>query len=155
LLARVKEALPEVRGYAVQVHHTQSLTPFRYAASTDHIQYPANMGAVSWQTGVKDTVNRLNSQNKECPEQKFALVGYSQGAMVIRLAIMANDTKISDAAYKQIVGGATFGDPGDPGRGTESIPFPPGSPSFPNGMPPFPKGLNEAVKINCASGDPV
>jgi cutinase len=36
--------------------------------------------------GVADVVSRVTNQSKECPKQKFALVGYSQGGMVVSAA---------------------------------------------------------------------
>lgn len=62
LVARVKRNMPgiEVRGYPVQ--------------------YPANM--LGGSTGVADIQKRLSGQIKACPDEKFALVGYSQGGMI-------------------------------------------------------------------------
>jgi cutinase len=34
-------------------------------------------------TGVADVKSRLTKENTECPNQKYVLVGYSQGGMVI------------------------------------------------------------------------
>ena len=39
--------------------------------------------SVSAPTGVDDTIKRLNAQSAACPAQRFALVGYSQGAGVM------------------------------------------------------------------------
>jgi len=63
LVARVKRDLPgvEVRGYPVQ--------------------YPASF--LGSGTGVSDIQNRIESQSKECPDEKFVLAGYSQGGMVV------------------------------------------------------------------------
>jgi cutinase len=36
--------------------------------------------------GVKDVIDRVTNQSKECPKQKFALVGYSQGGGVVSSA---------------------------------------------------------------------
>jgi predicted alpha/beta-fold hydrolase len=54
-------------------------------------------------------VKYLNNQNKACPNQKFAIVGYSQGAMVMHLAFNNKEEVVSASAVKQIVGGAMFG----------------------------------------------
>jgi len=63
LVARVKRDLPgvKVRGYPVQ--------------------YNADLFGAS--TGVADVKSRLTKENTECPNQKYVLVGYSQGGMVI------------------------------------------------------------------------
>jgi predicted esterase len=37
--------------------------------------------------GITDIVNRVTNKAKECPNQKFALVGYSQGGMVVTSGI--------------------------------------------------------------------
>jgi dienelactone hydrolase len=85
-------------------------------------------------------VNRLNSQSQACPDQKFALVGYSQGARVIHLAA----PKIDKALYPKIVAIVTFGDPGQ---------------KNPNGTPErpavdLPAEMKAKLKMNCAKGDP-
>jgi predicted alpha/beta-fold hydrolase len=54
-------------------------------------------------------VKYLNNQNKACPDQKFAIVGYSQGAMVMHLAFNNKEEVVSASAVKQIVGGAMYG----------------------------------------------
>jgi len=59
------------------------------------VQYPADAGGMSKQgedpalvkarreVGPKDIIQRIASQMKECPGERFALVGYSQGGGVI------------------------------------------------------------------------
>jgi cutinase len=104
-------------------------------------------------------IKRLNSQNQACPDQKFALVGYSQGAMVMHIALSSNYTTnaVSPAALKKIVGGAMFGDPfmtgGKPMMGLPQIK------GMPTNLPAFPSALNEKIKEQCAasfgSTDPV
>jgi alpha-beta hydrolase superfamily lysophospholipase len=37
--------------------------------------------------GISDIVNRVITKDKECPKQKFALVGYSQGGMIVSAAV--------------------------------------------------------------------
>jgi predicted esterase len=34
--------------------------------------------------GIADVKNRLAKENAECPNQKYVLVGYSQGGMVVQ-----------------------------------------------------------------------
>jgi len=132
LVAAVTKAIPESRGYAVQ--------------------YPANLNwTLSPAIGADDTINRLNNQNKACPDQKFALVGYSQGAGVMHAAMspsgkifpgLANPRpKINDSAMSKIVAIVMFGDPGFKGGSNSTTPA-------------FPTTIQKIVKQNCAVGDP-
>lgn len=59
------------------------------------------------QTGAKDVINRLKTQAAACPDAKFALVGYSQGASVIRTAAKS----ITPDLEKKIVAVVLYGDP--------------------------------------------
>jgi len=88
---------------------------------------------VSAPTGVKDTVNRLTQQIKACPEQKFAIVGYSQGAGVMHSAAV----KFDETMLKKVVAAVMFGDPGFRSA---------------NG---FPTPIQARLKENCHPGDPV
>jgi cutinase len=89
--------------------------------------------SVSVPTGVQDTISRLNRQMKACPEQKFAIVGYSQGAAVMHSAAV----KFDPTVMPKIVAAVMFGDP-----------------SFrkANG---FPDPIQTKLKENCNPGDPV
>ncbi|KAF2220207.1 Alpha/Beta hydrolase protein [Elsinoe ampelina] len=72
------------------------------------VQYPASSANDSALMGATDVIRRLNAQSRACPRQRFALVGYSQGAGVIRLAANAlNDTRIEN----KIVAFVGVGDP--------------------------------------------
>ena len=66
--------------------------------------------------GVTDVLNHVNSQSSACPQQKFAMVGYSQGAGVMHEALSQIDSKFFD----QIVALVMFGDPGKDGGGRTS-----------------------------------
>jgi cutinase len=95
--------------------------------------------------GASDVINRLNSQSKACPDQKFALVGYSQGAGVMHRALgpFPNAT-LEKSARSKIVAAVMFGDPGF--HGTES----------PLGhSPAFADDILAVTRENCAPGDPV
>lgn len=81
-------------------------------------------------------VNRLTSQAAACPQQTFALVGYSQGAGVMHAA--AED--IPRSLYPRIKSLVMFGDGYNRLGGT---------------LGRFPIGLNEKAKQVCAPGDPV
>jgi cutinase len=119
-------------------------------------KYPANFNvSISSNKGATDVINRLNSQSKQCPEQKFAVAGYSQGAGVMHLALGPSDAKmpyisqpmptLEKSARSKIVAAVMFGDPGF--KGTEG---PLGVPS-----PLFADDILKVTRENCAPGDPV
>jgi len=136
LVQAITKEVPGARGYAVQ--------------------YPASLNlAVSASSGVDDVINRLNSQHKECPNQKFALVGYSQGAGVMHGAFgptgpnypggPAVRPKLDAEVIPSILALVMFGDPGFKG----SIP------SMMGGGGKFPEALFAKLRENCSKGDPV
>lgn len=47
------------------------------------VDYPADLSLTSAATGNADVVNHVNTQASACPNQRFILVGYSQGANVV------------------------------------------------------------------------
>jgi cutinase len=47
------------------------------------VNYPADLSLTSAAQGNTDLVNHVNSQAAACPNQRFILVGYSQGANVV------------------------------------------------------------------------
>lgn len=51
------------------------------------VNYPANFDLMSATKGNIDVVNHVTAQARSCPDQRFVLVGYSQGANVIGNAI--------------------------------------------------------------------
>ena len=103
---------------------------------------------------MDDAINRLNSQNKACPDQKFALVGYSQGAGVmhaalgpspgVALPLLSNRPKLDTTVLSKIVALVMFGDPG-----FKRSEIPPGR------FIPFPATLEAKLRENCSPGDPV
>ena len=100
------------------------------------------MGPDSPIIGAKDIVKRLNAQSKACPDQKFGVMGYSQGAAIMHSALGGKDTGLDPGVLNKIVGGAMFGDPRQGGGKLGSVPE-------------FPASIKEKIKINCATGDPV
>jgi hypothetical protein len=90
-------------------------------------------------TGANDIVDRLNKQSASCPNQKFALVGYSQGASVARAA----SVRIDPIIYPKILALVMFGDPGLRSDRTNTR------------APAFPVALQSKLRENCASGDQV
>jgi cutinase len=53
------------------------------AFSTYRVNYPADLSLTSAGQGNTDLVNHVKSQAASCPNQRFVLVGYSQGANVV------------------------------------------------------------------------
>ena len=47
------------------------------------VNYPADLSLTSAATGNLDVVNHVDAQAAACPNQRFILVGYSQGANVV------------------------------------------------------------------------
>ncbi|KAF2435004.1 alpha/beta-hydrolase [Tothia fuscella] len=91
LVARVKRDMPgvDVRGYPVQ--------------------YPASRNTTSAPSGAQDVQNRLIAQMKECPDEKFALVGYSQGGRVVSMATNRMNATLSKNILAVVLYGAGLG----------------------------------------------
>lgn len=51
--------------------------------SSYKVNYPADLSLTSAAQGNTDVVNHVKSQAAACPNQRFVLVGYSQGANVV------------------------------------------------------------------------
>lgn len=51
--------------------------------SSYKVNYPADLSLTSAAQGNSDLVNHVRSQSTACPNQRFVLVGYSQGANVV------------------------------------------------------------------------
>jgi hypothetical protein len=127
-----KKLLPDARGYAVQVRSV-CINNLNSIPLT-RIKYPADASANGTSIGADDVVKRIKAQITACPEQKFALVGYSQGARVVRIGA----TNLDDAAQEKVVAAAVYGDSGEK-RGTVK----------------FPPKILARTKVNCVPGDPV
>lgn len=106
--------------------------------------YPADFSDGSVPSGIAAVQSHLSSQNTACPNQRFVIVGYSQGAVVSHDAV-ANLT--SSAAEAKIIGLVMFGDPY-----LKST-----NPTDPNGRPisAFPANLQSDIYENCNVDDPV
>ncbi|TID26593.1 F-box protein pof12 [Venturia nashicola] len=119
LLALVIPAVPDARGYAVQ--------------------YPADESPLAITIGSTDILQRLTAQDKACPDQKFAFVGFDLGALVIREAAQNITTSIQSKTISVVM----FGDPGiKPGIRREPIPE-------------FAPAFKAKLFENCVIGDPV
>jgi cutinase len=126
--------------------------PYSFVSKAKHIyQYPANIGADSPSRGAADIISRLQKQTTACPNQKFGIVGYSQGSMVARIAL-SDASKLGPEVFGKIVGGATFGDPASRGK-NNTVALPGLPPNFV--PPPFAGDLDSKVKVYCVPGDPV
>ncbi|KAH7311346.1 cutinase-domain-containing protein [Stachybotrys elegans] len=94
------------------------------------VQYPASIDFDSGiPIGARDVANRLASQSRLCPDQTFSLIGYSQGAMVIRAAL----DLIPASLFPKIKSLVFFGDP--------------------YYQDPIPGALTAKLLENCATGD--
>jgi cutinase len=99
-------------------------------------------------------INRLNKQHKVCPNQKFALVGYSQGAGIMHGALGPPSAPypggpkerpvLNQEVIPKILALVMFGDSGFSSTSELAI--------F---GPQFPPLLFERLKQNCANGDMV
>jgi cutinase len=77
--------------------------------------------ASSSPSGIDDVINRLNQQHRDCPNQKFALVGYSQGAIIMHGVFGSTNysypggpkvrPKLQPEVIPKILALAMFGDP--------------------------------------------
>jgi len=112
LVKGVTQLVPSTAGYAVV-----------YPADEDFVGGP--------KTGASDAENRIKTRAAACPNMKFALGGYSQGAMVVHGITLSDDLKSKIASV------VVFG---DPYRLLNEA---------------FPIDDQSNVLANCASGDPV
>jgi len=110
-------------------------------ATGHNINYPADFTAASPDKGAEVVVQYFNTKPKQCPNQKYVIVGYSQGCVVQRRAMV----KLDAATLNKIIAVVTFGDPG-----LKSTTAPMGGP-----VPKWPPVLESRFNTNCASGDPV
>jgi cutinase len=97
------------------------------------VQYPAKMGGAD--IGIKDVVNRVTTKAKECPNQKFALVGYSQGGMVVSAAAPKIPTDLQEKVVAMVLYGAGTGAVGAKGGSSPS------------------DAVKQKTLANCAPGD--
>ncbi|KAK0391898.1 hypothetical protein NLU13_1396 [Sarocladium strictum] len=133
IVSNVTQVLQGVQGYPVQKGRSES-------SWLSHQQYPADDNYVeNLETGGNDIVNRIVAQSEKCPEQRFAIVGYSQGAGVVHKAA----EYIPAELQHKIMSISIFGDPSE-GENVGNI--------WPRD---WPYGLQNKVRRVCAEGDPV
>jgi cutinase len=118
-----------------------------FSTTSYPVNYPANLDSNSPSEGNADLVNHVTSQAAACPNERFILVGYSQGANVV-------DNSVGISSQGAVVGGpivATIPASIDP-RVAAVLQF--GNPIRAEG-----KSINNdyAGRTDdfCASGDPV
>ena len=84
------------------------------------LDYPADTDVKEGGTiGVRTLIDVLNVQTDACPDQKFVLLGYSQGALVVGDALAAPDDRIVGAtvgtveeeALERVLAVVLYGDP--------------------------------------------
>lgn len=106
----------------------QAVTPGSYAAM--YIAYPADMSSYeqSVATGVANTESVMRTIRISCPDTKFAIVGYSEGADVARRVAMnvGHQEATADGAYSIVDPAAIVGVVilADAGRVDGQGPFP-------------------------------
>jgi pimeloyl-ACP methyl ester carboxylesterase len=61
-------------------------------------------------SGIDDVVKRVKEKARECPNMKFALVGYSQGGMVVSSAIGKIPTDLHPKVVAMVLYGSGKGD---------------------------------------------
>ncbi|MFV0432985.1 MAG: cutinase family protein [Leucobacter sp.] len=127
------------------------------------LDYPANTDVRGGGTqGARVLVDTLNVQTEECPEQRFVLLGYSQGALVIGDALSDPEVRVvgelvgevSQEALDRILAVVFYGDPRF--VGTEKFAFGDYDPGL-NGILPRPPGALDGVadrlRDYCVAGD--
>jgi pimeloyl-ACP methyl ester carboxylesterase len=107
------------------------------------VDYPASFERDSKIKGAANAVKHVIEASKQCPNQEYVLVGYSQGADVMH----STAVQLPKDLYPRVVALVMFGDPGNRGPNVQS----------PMGgkVPPFPVELEQKLKQNCEKGDPV
>jgi pimeloyl-ACP methyl ester carboxylesterase len=70
-------------------------------------KYPAAITGLA--TGVSDIQKRLEQQSKDCPDEKFALAGYSQGGVVVIMAAAKLPADITKKVLAVVLYGAGNG----------------------------------------------
>src|ERR1700753_319923 len=87
--------------------------------------------------GISDVVNRVTTKDKECPRQKFALVGYSQGGMVVSAAAAKIPLNLREKVVAMVLYGAGTGAAGKTGGASPA------------------DDIKQKTLANCAPGDMV
>ncbi|WP_244303357.1 cutinase family protein [Leucobacter coleopterorum] len=98
--------------------------------TTEDLDYPADTNVKEGGTrGVRVLIDTLNVQTEACPDQKFVLLGYSQGAMVIGDALADAKTRmigettgaLTQEAAEHVLAVVLYGDPRFEGQETFNV----------------------------------
>jgi cutinase len=109
------------------------------------VNYPSNWASSSPAAGAADVIRYFSTKPQQCPDQKYVLSGYSQGAIVMHQAAIKLDKAI---LRNRIIATATFGDPGQKATKAKAGTSPGGN------APIWPAELVGKIKFNCNKGDP-
>jgi hypothetical protein len=90
--------------------------------------------------GINDIVARITTKAKECPKMNYALVGYSQGGMVVSSAAPKIPADLRGKVVAIVLYGAGTGAGGGKGKG--------------GSLPPR-EDIKKMTLANCAPGDMV
>lgn len=87
-----------------------------YSVSSYAVDYAANMSQTSSGPGSADLVRRIESVAASCPDTRFVLGGYSQGATVVTKAVgvrsaLGSATVIPDELSDRVAAVVAFGNP--------------------------------------------
>ncbi|KAJ3051083.1 hypothetical protein HK097_007946 [Rhizophlyctis rosea] len=86
---------------------SRQISPFNQ--NVYNVVYPASFNfGTGPSVGAADVISRLRSQSARCPNQKYVLAGYSQGAMVIVTALRDSGISAYDGKIAAII---LFGNP--------------------------------------------
>lgn len=127
------------------------------------VDYPADSDVKEGGTiGARTLVDILNVQSDACPDQRFVLLGYSQGALVIGDALSAPEDRmvgetvgtVDEGAMERVLAVVLFGDPRFDGAAEYNV----GSfDASLNGLLPRPEDALDAVadriRDYCVAGD--
>lgn len=127
------------------------------------LDYPADTEVLAGSTlGARTLVDSLNVQAEACPDQRFVLLGYSQGALIIGDALAAPDARIvggrvgelTEDAAERIDAVVFYGDPRF--VGSEPTGYGDFDPEL-NGLLPRPPGsldrYADRLRDYCVAGD--
>jgi len=112
LVARIKRDMPgvNVRGYPVQYPADAGGLKFSPGGTLSLPKPGTSLAALS-PTGPNDIVYRIGNQTKECPDERFALVGYSQGGGVVYRAatLLKEKPELADKVLAVVIYGSSDG----------------------------------------------
>lgn len=115
--------------------------------------------AQSVNAGVSALMSHLNSESAECPNQKFVVSGYSQGALVVDIALAQEPSSILSRVKGTVLFGDPFFDSSEPyDAGTYSSSrnglVRDALPAIANGYM-LPPSLSAMTQSYCIAGDPI